>query len=76
MKIKCIRKKEKDNVSYFWLILAYSLVLKHTKKSRKRKQLARKIIHICKMHDGPINKISDDYRYWTAKKMYDNIVNK
>lgn len=76
MRIKYIRKKEKENVSYFWLIVAYGLILRRTKKSRKRKQLARKIIRICKLHDGSIGKISDDYRFWTAKTMYDNVLNK
>lgn len=70
MKIKYIRLKEKEDVSYYWLMLAYENVLRRTKKSRKRKELARKIIRICKGDAKHIFDISDDYRYEEAKRLF------
>ena len=74
MKIKYIRLKEKERVCDYWLMLAYRTLLHRTRKSRKRKEFARKIIRLCKGRDKGIMDISDDYRFWTAKEMYDTIV--
>lgn len=76
MKIKYIRLKEKEHVCDYWLMLAYRTLLQRARKSRKRKELARKIIRLCKGRDKRIMDISDDYRFWIAKEMYDNIVSK
>lgn len=74
MNIGYIRQKEKEHACDYWLMLAYRTLLGRAKSSRKRKQLARKIIRICKGKDKHIMDISDDYRFWTAKEMYDYIV--
>jgi len=76
MQIKYIRLKEKEHVCDYWLILAYRTLLQRTRKSRKRKEFARKIIRFCKGSDKRIMDISDDYRFWTAKEMHDTIVSK
>lgn len=76
MKIEYIRLKEKEHVCDYWLMLAYRTLLNRTRKSRKRKEFARKIIRLCKGCDKRIMDISDDYRFWTAKEMYDTIVSK
>lgn len=76
MNIKYIRLKEQERVCDYWLILAYRAHLDRARKSRKRKEFARKIIQLCKGSDKRIMDISDDYRFWTAKDMYDNIVSK
>lgn len=76
MNIKYIRLKEKEHVCDYWLTLAYRAHLERVRKSRKRKELARKIIRLCKGRDKRIKDISDDYRFWTAKDLYDNIVSK
>lgn len=74
MKIKYVRLKEKEHTCDYWLMLAYRTLLQCTRKSRKRKEFARKIIRLCKGRDKRIIDISDDYRFWTAKEMYDTIV--
>lgn len=74
MNIGYIRQKEKEHVCDYWLMLAYRTLLGRTKSSRKRKELARKIIRICKGKDKHIMDISDDYRFWTAKEMHDYII--
>lgn len=76
MQIKYIRLKEKEHVCDYWLMLAYRTLLQRTRKSRKRKEFARKIIRPCKGSDKRIMNISDDYRFWTAKELYDIIVSK
>ena len=76
MQIKYIRLKEKEHVCDYWLILAYRTLLQRARKSQKRKEFARKIIRICKGPNKHIMDISDDYRFWTAKEMYDTIVSK
>lgn len=76
MKIKYIRLKDKEHVCDYWLILAYRSLLQRARKSRKRKEFARRIIRLCKGSDKRITDISDDYRFWTAKEMYDTIVSK
>ena len=76
MQIKDIRLKEKEHVCDYWLMLAYRTLLQRTRKSRKRKEFARKIIQLCKGSDKRIMDISDDYRFWTAKELYDIIVSK
>lgn len=76
MKIKYIRLKDKEHVCDYWLILAYRSLLQRTRKSQKRKEFARRIIRLCKGSDKRITDISDDYRFWTAKEMYDTIVSK
>lgn len=76
MQIKYIRLKEKEHVCDYWLMLAYRTLLQRTRKSRKRKEFARKIIRFCKCSDKRIMDISDDYRFWTAKEMHDTIVSK
>ncbi|WP_220577692.1 hypothetical protein [Bacteroides fragilis] len=76
MQIKYIRLKEKEHVCDYWLMLAYRTLLQRTRKSRKRKEFARKIIRLCKGSDKQIMDISDDYRFWTAKELYDIIVSK
>lgn len=76
MKIKYIRLKEKEHVCDYWLMLAYRTLLQRARRSRKRKEIARKIIRICKRRDKRIMDISDDYRFWTAKELYDTIVSK
>lgn len=74
MNIGYIRLKEKEHACDYWLMLAYRTLLQRAKKSRKRKELARKIIQICKGRDKRIMDISDDYRFWTAKEMYDMVI--
>lgn len=69
MNIGYIRLKEKERVCDYWLILAYSSLLKYAKRSRKRKELARKVIRLCKGRERRIEDISDDFRYETAKMM-------
>lgn len=76
MQKKYIRLKEKEHICDYWLMLAYRTLLQRTRKSRKRKEFARKIIRLCKGSDKRIVDISDDYRFWTAKEMYDTIVSK
>lgn len=76
MKIKYIRQKDKQHICDYWLMLAYRSLLQRMRKSRKRKELARRIIRVCKGSDNRIKDISDDYRFWTAKEMYDTIINK
>ena len=48
MKIKYIRLKDKEHVCDYWLILAYRSLLQRTRKSRKRKEFARRIIRLSK----------------------------
>ena len=74
MNIGYIRLKEKEHTCDYWLMFAYRTLLQRAKKSRKRKELARKIIQICKGRDKRIMDISDDYRFWTAKEMYDMVI--
>lgn len=76
MQIKYIRLKENEHACDYWLILAHRTLLQRARRSRKRKELARMIIRICKGRDKRIMDISDDYRFWTAKEMYDTIVSK
>lgn len=64
------------SVCDYWFVTAYVLLLKHARKSRKRKEFAREIIRICKGHDICIVDISDDYRFETAKYVYNNILRK
>lgn len=66
--------REKENACDYWLMLAYRTLLGRTKSSRKRKEFARKIIRLCKGKDERIMDIADDYRYWTAKEMYDCVI--
>lgn len=74
MNIGYIRQKEKEHACDYWLMLAYRTLLGRTKSSRKRKEFARKIIRICKGKDKRIMDIADDYRFWTAKEMYDCVI--
>ena len=77
MQIKYIRLKEKEHVCDYWLMLAYRTLLQRTRKSRKRKEFARKDnFGFDKGSDKRIMDISDDYRFWTAKELYDIIVSK
>lgn len=77
MKIKYIKQLKKNSaVCDYWFLGAYALLLKHARKSRKRKEFARAIIRICKGNDICIVDISDDYRFETAKYVYDNILRK
>lgn len=76
MKIKYIRQFKKMPVYGYWFLGAYALLLKHARKSRKRKEFAREIIRICKGHDICIVDIPDDYRLETAKDVYNNILRK
>lgn len=74
MNIGYIRQKEKEHVCDYWLMLAYRTLLGHAKSSRKRKEFARRIIRLCKGKDKRIMDIADDYRFWTAKEMYDCVI--
>lgn len=74
MNIGYIQLKEKEHACDYWLILAYRTLLGRAKNSRKRKELARKIIRLCKGKDKRIMDIADDYRFWTAKEMYDCVI--
>lgn len=74
MNIGYIRQKEKEHAIDYWLMLAYRTLLGRAKSSRKRKELARKIIRLCKGKDKRIMDIADDYRFWTAKEMYDCVI--
>lgn len=74
MNIGYIRLKEKEHACDYWLMLAYRTLLGRVKSSRKRKEFARKIIRLCKGKDKRIMDISDDYRFWTAKEMYDCVI--
>lgn len=76
MNIKYIRLKKRNHISDYWLVLAYCTILKSTRKSRKRKEIARRIIRICKGNDKRITDISDDYRFWAAKYIHDSILSK
>ena len=74
MNIGYIRLKEKEHACDYWLMLAYRTLLGRAKSSRKRKEFARKIIRLCKGKDKRIMDIADDYRFWTAKEMYDCVI--
>lgn len=74
MNIGYIRQKEKEHVCDYWLMLAYRTLLGRAKSSRKRKEFARRIIRLCKGKDKRIMDIADDYRFWTAKEMYDCVI--
>lgn len=69
MDIGYIRREEKKHVCDYWLILAYQTLLRRARRSRKRKEFARKVIRLCKGNDKRIKDISDEYRYETAKMM-------
>lgn len=74
MNIGYLRQKEKEHVCDYWLMLAYRTLLERAKSSRKRKEFARRIIRLCKGKDKRIMDIADDYRFWTAKEMYDCVI--
>ena len=74
--MKNTRLKDKEHSCDYWLILAYRSLLQRARKSRKRKEFARRIIRLCKGSDKQIMDISDDYRFWTATGMYDTLVSK
>lgn len=67
---------EKEHPYYYWLIKSYVIRLGRTKRSRKRKELARKIIWLCKGSDKRIMDISDDFRFNIAFGVYKNVLNK
>lgn len=67
MNIGYIRLKEKEHACDYWLMLAYRTLLGRAKSSRK-------IIRLCKGKDKRIMDIADDYRFWTAKEMYDCVI--